>query len=77
MVRVKDQGCGISKELLDRIGEPFYSSKEKGTGLGMTVSFKIVQSHNGTIKFNSEPEKGTEVLVQLPLKHDGNSGFKK
>ena len=68
-VVVKDQGVGISKELLERIGEPFYSSKEKGTGLGMTVSFKIVQSHNGTIKFKSEPEKGTEVIVQLPIKH--------
>ncbi|CAM4038931.1 PAS domain S-box protein [Mesobacillus thioparans] len=69
-IRVKDEGVGISKELLERIGEPFYSSKEKGTGLGMTVSFKIVQSHNGTIKFNSEPEKGTEVIVQLPIKHE-------
>lgn len=69
-VRVKDQGVGISKELLGRIGEPFYSSKEKGTGLGMTVSFKIVQSHNGTIRFDSEPNKGTEVIVQLPIKHE-------
>lgn len=68
-VMVKDEGVGISKELLERIGEPFYSSKEKGTGLGMTVSFKIVQSHNGTIKFKSEPDKGTEVVVQLPIKH--------
>lgn len=68
-VLVKDQGVGISKELLERIGEPFYSSKEKGTGLGMTVSFKIVQSHNGTINFKSEPDKGTEVIVQLPIKH--------
>lgn len=69
-VMVKDQGVGISKELLERIGEPFYSSKEKGTGLGMTVSFKIVQSHNGTIKFKSEPDIGTEVVVQLPIKHE-------
>ncbi|WP_226645243.1 PAS domain-containing sensor histidine kinase [Mesobacillus subterraneus] len=68
-VIVKDEGVGISKELLERIGEPFYSSKEKGTGLGMTVSFKIVQSHNGTIKFKSEPDIGTEVVVQLPIKH--------
>jgi two-component system, sporulation sensor kinase E len=76
-VIVKDHGCGISKELLDRIGEPFYSSKEKGTGLGMTVSFKIVQSHNGTIKFSSEPEKGTKVTVSLPIKHEGNAEVKK
>lgn len=72
-VIVKDQGFGISKELMERIGEPFYSSKEKGTGLGMTVSFKIVQSHNGTIKFNSQPQKGTEVIIKLPVKNDGNS----
>ncbi|MFT9596826.1 PAS domain S-box protein [Mesobacillus sp.] len=70
-VVVKDQGVGISKELLERIGEPFYSSKEKGTGLGMTVSFKIVQSHDGTIKFKSEPAIGTDVIVQLPIKHAG------
>lgn len=76
-VRVKDQGCGIPKEFMERIGEPFYSSKEKGTGLGMTVSFKIVQSHNGTIKFKSEPEKGTEVIVQLPIKHDSNAEVKR
>lgn len=69
VIKVKDYGIGISKELIERIGEPFYSSKEKGTGLGMTVSFKIVQTHNGTIKFSSEPEKGTEVTVQLPIKH--------
>jgi len=75
-VRVKDQGCGIPKEFMERIGEPFYSSKEKGTGLGMTVSFKIVQSHNGTIQFQSEPDKGTEVIVQLPIKHDGNNEVK-
>lgn len=75
-ISVKDHGCGISKELLARIGEPFYSSKEKGTGLGMTVSFKIVQSHNGTITFDSVLGKGTEVIVTLPIKHDGNTKVK-
>ncbi|MEH6995837.1 ATP-binding protein, partial [Neobacillus drentensis] len=44
-ITVKDNGCGISKERLEKVGEPFYSSKEKGTGLGLTVSYKIVQSH--------------------------------
>jgi two-component system, sporulation sensor kinase E len=66
-ISVKDSGCGISKEMMKRLGEPFYSSKEKGTGLGLTVSFKIVQSHHGTIEFNSEANKGTEVLIQLPV----------
>ncbi len=67
-ILVKDTGCGMSEDRLNRIGEPFYSSKEKGTGLGLTVSFKIVQSHNGSIHFNSEKGKGTEAVIKLPVK---------
>ncbi|WP_312476134.1 PAS domain S-box protein [Neobacillus sp.] len=78
-ITVKDNGCGISKERLEKIGEPFYSSKEKGTGLGLTVSFKIVQSHKGTIRFKSEKNHGTSVEVILPIKQvrvkQGNSQF--
>ncbi|WP_017755334.1 ATP-binding protein [Calidifontibacillus oryziterrae] len=65
-VLIKDNGCGISKERLERIGEPFYSSKEKGTGLGLTVSFKIVQAHRGKIKFDSVLKEGTQVQIELP-----------
>jgi two-component system, sporulation sensor kinase E len=66
-VKLMDQGCGISKERLERMGEPFYSSKEKGTGLGLTVSYKIVQSHNGSIQFESEQDVGTTVTINLPI----------
>jgi len=66
-ITVKDDGCGISKEILAKIGEPFYSSKEKGTGLGLTVSYKIVQSHKGTIRFDSQKNQGTTVHLTLPL----------
>ncbi|MDQ0273456.1 PAS domain-containing sensor histidine kinase [Cytobacillus purgationiresistens] len=68
VIVVKDNGIGISNKLLERLGEPFYSSKEKGTGLGLTVSFKIVQSHGGTIHFASEQNKGTVVTIKLPIK---------
>lgn len=68
MITVKDNGSGISKERLAKLGEPFYSSKEKGTGLGLTVSFKIVQAHNGTIRFNSQKNHGTSVDISLPIK---------
>ncbi|MFD2444241.1 PAS domain S-box protein [Bacillus sp. CGMCC 1.16607] len=68
-ITIHDNGCGISKERLEKMGEPFYSSKEKGTGLGLTVSFKIVQAHNGLIHFDSEPNKGTTVHIELPKKH--------
>ena len=66
-ITVKDDGCGISKDLLAKIGEPFYSSKEKGTGLGLTISYKIVQSHKGTIRFDSQKNQGTTVYMTLPL----------
>jgi two-component system, sporulation sensor kinase E len=67
LITIKDNGCGISKERLKKLGEPFYSSKEKGTGLGLTVSFKIVQSHKGTIHFDSQKHHGTTVSVHFPL----------
>ncbi|MBY0147258.1 ATP-binding protein [Neobacillus niacini] len=69
-ITVKDNGSGISRERLEKIGEPFYSSKEKGTGLGLTVSFKIVQSHKGTIHFDSEIDLGTTVDIILPIEQN-------
>jgi len=69
-ITVKDNGSGISKERLEKIGEPFYSSKEKGTGLGLTVSYKIVQSHKGTIHFDSEIDMGTTVDITLPIEQN-------
>ncbi|WHZ05358.1 ATP-binding protein [Neobacillus sp. YX16] len=71
-IAVKDNGCGISKERLEKIGEPFYSSKEKGTGLGLTVSYKIVQSHKGTIHFDSEIDFGTTVDIILPIEQNSS-----
>ncbi len=68
LITVKDNGCGISKERLEKIGEPFYSSKEKGTGLGLTVSFNIIQTHKGTIRFDSQKNQGTSVHISLPFK---------
>jgi PAS domain S-box-containing protein len=66
-ITIIDQGHGISPERLEKIGEPFYSSKERGTGLGLTVSFKIVQSHNGSIHFDSQKGIGTTVIIKLPM----------
>lgn len=65
-ISIMDDGVGISKERLERIGEPFYSSKEKGTGLGLTVSSKIVDAHHGKMEFKSELNKGTKVIITLP-----------
>ncbi|RHW41484.1 PAS domain S-box protein [Neobacillus notoginsengisoli] len=67
-ISIKDDGIGISKERLEKIGEPFYSSKEKGTGLGLTVSSKIVDSHHGNMVFTSALNKGTSVVIELPAR---------
>jgi two-component system sporulation sensor kinase A len=65
-IRVQDNGCGIPKSRLDKLGEPFYSTKEKGTGLGLMTSFKIIENHNGQIHIESEEGKGTTVSIHLP-----------
>jgi len=66
-IQVSDTGCGIAPDCLERIFEPYYSSKPKGTGLGLPTAKKIVQAHGGQISVNSEVGKGTAVTVRLPL----------
>jgi len=66
---VKDTGNGISKENLLKIFDPFFTTKEagEGTGLGMSISLKIIEDHNGKIEYKSEINKGTEAIVTLPI----------
>jgi signal transduction histidine kinase len=66
-VRVRDNGCGIPPDKLDRIFNPFFTTKEKGTGLGMAISRKIVEAHAGTMDVASEAGRGTEFIVTLPM----------
>ncbi len=66
-IKVTDQGVGIPKEFLENLGTPFYTTKEKGTGLGLMTTIKIIQEHKGTIDFSSGPDKGTIVEICLPL----------
>lgn len=66
-VRIRDNGTGIPAERIDRIFNPFYTTKEKGTGLGMAISKKIVEAHEGAIDVSSEPGHGAEFVVTLPL----------
>jgi two-component system sporulation sensor kinase A len=66
-ITISDTGVGISKERLQKIGEPFFTLKEKGMGLGLTTSMKIVQEHKGTLEIESEIGKGTTVHLAFPI----------
>ncbi|MDF2679663.1 MAG: sensor histidine kinase [Brevibacillus sp.] len=63
-----DQGSGIPEEWLEKLGEPFFTTKETGTGLGLMVSHKIIADHGGTIHVRSQMGKGTSFEVQLPVR---------
>ncbi|MGG6432285.1 ATP-binding protein [Anoxybacillus sp. D401a] len=65
-VIIEDTGKGIEQERLKRIGEPFYTLKEKGMGLGLTTSMKMVHEHKGTMQIESKVGKGTRVHIILP-----------
>ena len=68
-VQVEDTGCGMSAEVQRRIFEPFFTTKDvgKGTGLGMSLSFSIVQKHGGAIQVRSTVGKGSAIRVWLPV----------
>ena len=66
-VRLRDNGCGIPDEKIARIFNPFFTTKENGTGLGMAISRKIVEAHQGTMDVVSEVGRGTEYKITLPL----------
>ena len=66
----KDTGKGISKDDIERIFNPFYSTKESGTGLGLPMVKKIIEVHKGKINIESERGKGTVIEMRLPLKKD-------
>jgi two-component system nitrogen regulation sensor histidine kinase GlnL len=67
VVSFTDTGTGIAFEDYERIFLPFYTSKKEGTGLGLTLSKKIILDHRGLIKIRTEPRKGTSVDVYLPF----------
>ncbi|MDV2884092.1 PAS domain S-box protein [Alkalihalophilus pseudofirmus] len=66
-IQIEDNGCGISSERIARLGEPFYSTKEKGTGLGLMVCYKIIEHHQGILTIHSEEGAGTRIDVILPV----------
>jgi two-component system, cell cycle sensor histidine kinase and response regulator CckA len=72
VLRVADNGAGMTKEVLDHIFEPFFTTKDvgKGTGLGLSTTLRIVRGHGGFVEVSSEPGKGTAIEIYLPAKPD-------
>jgi signal transduction histidine kinase len=71
IISIKDQGNGIDEETIHNLGEPFYTTKKDGTGLGLLVTNQIIKDHhNGDIKFEKSQDRGTIVTVILPIKQD-------
>ncbi|MEN1937541.1 ATP-binding protein [Paenibacillus sp. 102] len=68
IVRIKDEGCGIPKEKIPKLNEAFYTTKDDGTGLGLVVTYKIIEEHQGKIQFESEVGVGTTVEIMLPIR---------
>jgi|SRR5208282_794026 len=66
-VILRDNGCGIPEDKIGKIFNPFYTSKENGTGLGLGVAKKVIDSHRGTIAVSSQVGVGTEFAVSIPL----------
>ena len=67
-VTVQDNGPGFDPHSIDRIFEPYVSSKEKGTGLGLAICRRIIEEHGGTIRANNPQQGGAAVIISLPLR---------
>jgi signal transduction histidine kinase len=65
-VSFQDTGIGMSRDVRDRIFEPFFSTKESASGLGLTISYSIIEKHGGAILVESEPGQGSVFVVRLP-----------
>jgi signal transduction histidine kinase len=66
-IRISDSGAGIPPEKRDKIFQLYFTTKNKGSGIGLAMTFRIVQLHNGKIEFVSEPGKGTTFILRFPL----------
>jgi two-component system sensor histidine kinase HydH len=70
-INFDDEGQGIGAEILEKIWDPFFTTKEMGTGLGLGMVKNIIESHGGNIQIDSRTRGGTRVTVELPVENPG------
>ncbi len=70
-ISVKDNGTGIPQKIVDKIFQPFFTTKPtgQGTGLGLSLSYDIIKGHGGEIKVETKEGEGAEFIIDLPIKH--------
>jgi len=68
-ISIKDNGSGLNEEVKTKIFDPFFTTKDvgKGTGLGLWISYGIIEKHGGTIEVESQEGKGSEFVIELPI----------
>jgi signal transduction histidine kinase len=67
VIEVDDQGEGISSDIIDKVFDPFFTSKETGAGLGLSISYQIIKAHNGEISFSENTGAGMKCIIKLPV----------
>jgi signal transduction histidine kinase len=67
LMEIEDTGCGMDEEELSRVFTPFFTQKEKGTGIGLTICKRIIEAHDGTINIQSRKEFGTKIAITIPV----------
>jgi two-component system, NtrC family, sensor histidine kinase HydH len=70
-IAFEDSGSGVQKEVLEKIWDPFFTTKDKGTGLGLGIVKNIIEAHDGQIRLDNRPEKGARVSIRLPVQQEG------
>ncbi|MDX9720709.1 MAG: ATP-binding protein [Myxococcota bacterium] len=73
LIEVSDDGCGIAPDMLERVERPFFTTREKGTGLGLALTRKIVEAHRGSLRLESIQGEGTTVRITLPFSAEEQS----
>jgi signal transduction histidine kinase len=68
LIEIADQGAGIREDAMEHIFDPFYTTKDKGSGLGLSISLRIIENHGGTLEVREGTAGGATVAIRLPLK---------